>query len=66
MCVEASPRIVGTVSDVARVAGVSRFVTLEDVVAWPPGTLVDVIAQDEYTHDVVVRAHELYVCFDTT
>jgi hypothetical protein len=62
------PRIVGTVAAAARaaVARAAAFSTLEDVVAWPAGTLVDVIAQDELTHDVVVRAADVYVCFDTT
>ena len=30
------------------------------------GELVDVIVQDEFTHDVVVRAAVVNVCFDTT
>jgi hypothetical protein len=43
--------------------------TLEEVLAWAHATggeLVDVIVQDEFTHDVIVRAHEGYACFDTT
>jgi hypothetical protein len=28
--------------------------------------LVDVIVQDEYTHDVVTRAGDVHVVFDTT
>ena len=42
--------------------------TLEDVLAWIAATgaeLVEVIVQDEYTHDVVVRG-EHYVVYDTT
>jgi hypothetical protein len=48
------------------VSTAAAFSTLEDVVAWPAGELVDVIVQDEFTHDVVVRAADVYVCFDTT
>jgi len=57
--------------------------TLEDVLAWAhatDGQLVDVIVQDEYTHDVLVRIplagvrrlHSIsgsnagYIVFDTT
>ena len=63
-----SLRAVGSITAAAcaRLAPVARFATLEDVVAWPAGTLVDVIVQDEFTHDVVVRAVDAYVCFDTT
>jgi hypothetical protein len=45
---------------------------LEGVIHWayrqtPPAEFVDVVIQDEYTHDVVVRAHaELYAVFDAT
>jgi hypothetical protein len=48
--------------------------TLEDVLMWvhaqgAPCEIVDVIVQDEYTHDVVVsgpRTGPAYLCFDTT
>jgi hypothetical protein len=47
--------------------------TLEDVVRWglgsdPPRPIVEVVAQDEYTHDVVVEvsAGDCYAVFDTT
>jgi hypothetical protein len=48
--------------------------TLEDVLAWlhahgPPCEILDVIAQDEFTHDVIVRGPptgSAYLCFDTT
>ena len=47
-----------------------RLDTLEDVLAWCHASghaLVDVIVQDEYTHDVIVRAREpSFVVFDTT
>jgi hypothetical protein len=45
---------------------------LGDVVRWaarrrPPTAIVDVITQDEYTHDVVVPlAAPLHLVFDTT
>jgi len=46
--------------------------TLEDVLAWaraqrPEAEIVDVIVQDEFTHDVIVRAAPpAFLCFDTT
>lgn len=47
--------------------------TLEDVVRWglsqsPPRMVVDVIVQDEYTHDVVVtlRPPDRFLVYDTT
>jgi len=44
--------------------------TLEDVLAWAHasgGALVDVIVQDEYTHDVIVKtATAEYLVFDST
>jgi hypothetical protein len=46
-----------------------RIATLEDVLAWcaaHASDIVDVIVQDEFTHDVVVRTPEGYLCFDTT
>ncbi len=53
-------------------AVVGRHQTLEQVVRWtialpPPGALVEVIVQDEFTHDVVVawRA-SLHLVYDTT
>jgi hypothetical protein len=39
--------------------------TLEDVLA-RGFDIVDVIVQDEYTHDVVARRGETIVVFDTT
>jgi hypothetical protein len=42
---------------------------LEDVLAWTlahQAELVEVIVQDEYTHDVVVRAPNRWLVFDTT
>jgi hypothetical protein len=48
--------------------------TLEEVLAWArahgqPCAVVDVIVQDEFTHDVIVRGPTggpAYLCFDTT
>ncbi len=46
--------------------------TLEAVIRWagaatPPKPIVDVVVQDEYTHDVVVRHEgETHLVFDTT
>ncbi len=55
--------MVGAAHEVALAA---RLDTLEDVVrtGWE---LVDVIVQDEYTHDVIVRGPDGgYLVFDTT
>jgi hypothetical protein len=46
-------------------AWVLRLETLEEVLRRGL-ELVDVIVQDEYTHDVVTRSGEAYVVFDTT
>jgi hypothetical protein len=50
--------------------------TLQDVITWgfactPPCEIVDIVVQDEYCHDVVMRgpvqgAIQRYLCFDTT
>lgn len=43
--------------------------TLEDVLAWlraTGGALLEIVTQDEYTHDVVCRVADGYVVFDTT
>lgn len=46
--------------------------TLGDVLAWarseePPRAVTEIITQDEYTHDVVVKYEEqVYLVFDTT
>ena len=51
----------------ARLALAARADTLEDVLRWS-AHLIDVIVQDEFTHDVIVRepAGRAYVVFDTT
>ena len=49
--------------------GVTQLRTLEDVLAWAfaqQGELVEVIVQDEYTHDVIVRTRDGWQVFDTT
>ena len=45
------------------------FATIEDVLAWARlrgYDLVEVLVQDEYTHDVIVQAGEQFHVFDTT
>jgi hypothetical protein len=48
------------------------FCTLAEVLRWalaktPPAAVAEVIAQDEFTVDVVLRiAENLYLAFDTT
>lgn len=49
---------------------VLRLRTLEELLAWcraHGAELVDVIVQDEFSHDVLVRERAgSYLCFDTT
>jgi hypothetical protein len=43
--------------------------TLEEVLAWSHArgfTLVEIVTQDEYTHDVVIAAPNEHYVFDTT
>ena len=65
-------RPVGPIDDatLARLALAARADTLEEVLRWS-ADIVDVIVQDEYTHDVIVRepaprAPRAFVVFDTT
>ncbi|MGA9768506.1 MAG: hypothetical protein WBV94_05665 [Blastocatellia bacterium] len=50
---------------------VESFRTLEQVMLWafagkPPAQLHEVVTQDEFTHDIVIRAsEELFLVFDT-
>jgi len=46
-------------------ASVARLDTLEDVLhaGWH---VVDVVVQDEFTHDVIVRGPFVHLVFDTT
>ena len=64
-----SVRSVGVI-DAAGFASVERLATLEDVLAWcrgRSGDVVEVIVQDELTHDVIVRASPpAFLVFDTT
>lgn len=39
--------------------------TLEDVLALGH-EIVEIVVQDEYTHDVVTRDHERYIVYDAT
>jgi len=50
---------------------VAALRSLEDVLAWafaqrPPAELLEVIVQDEFTHDVIVQRGTEYLVFDTT
>ncbi|MGE0395492.1 MAG: hypothetical protein AB7T06_02115 [Kofleriaceae bacterium] len=50
-------------------AAATSFDTLEDLVRWPLGMIADVVIQDEFTHDVIVRitSHACaHLVFDTT
>jgi hypothetical protein len=57
---------------IARAAAATRLDTLEHLLQFafaqhPAWELVDVIVQDEYTHDVIVRGPEpAFLVFDTT
>lgn len=50
---------------------VESFRTLEDVMRWafarkPPAQLHEVVTQDEFTHDIVIRvSEEIFLVFDT-
>jgi hypothetical protein len=61
-------RVVGEVAlvEVTRLASASDLATLEDVLRWG-GDVLEVVVQDEFTHDVVVRrGGGAYLVFDTT
>jgi hypothetical protein len=59
-------RVVGNVAAelAAKLVAATKLETLEDVLRWG-GDVADVIVQDEYTHDVVLRA-PAFLVFDTT
>jgi hypothetical protein len=40
--------------------------TLEDVLHWRRAALVEVIVQDELTHDVVFAVDDFFLVYDTT
>lgn len=50
---------------------VESFRTLEDVMVWafarkPPAQLHAVVTQDEFSHDIIIRASpEVFLVFDT-
>ena len=52
------------------ISEVESFRTLEDVMRWafarkPPAQLHEVVTQDEFTHDIVIRASEdVFLVFD--
>jgi len=56
----------------ARAAAATRLETLEDLLGFafaqrPPWELAEVIVQDEFTHDVIVREPgPAFLVFDTT
>jgi hypothetical protein len=62
-------RAVGDIPDhvLARHDPATRLDTLEDVLRWG-GHVLEVVVQDEYNHDVVVRGHgdDGFLVFDTT
>lgn len=60
-------RSVGVIdaATLARLAPATGFDALEDVLRWTHD-LVEIVVQDEFTHDVVMRATPAYLCFDTT
>jgi hypothetical protein len=49
----------------ASLAWISKLETLEDVLRRGL-SILDVVVQDEYTHDIVTRVGERYVVFDAT
>ncbi|MES2639602.1 MAG: hypothetical protein V4850_08950 [Myxococcota bacterium] len=64
-------RVVGTLSvaQVSAVAEAAAHVTLEKAVRWVAprgGDIVDIVVQDEFTHDVVVGVAGVFLVYDTT
>ena len=44
-----------------------KLATLEEVLRWGGAALVEIITQDEYTHDVVLRWDDgVFLVYDTT
>ena len=58
-------RVMGAVTVGAGLQAATKLDTLEEVLHWG-GDVLEVVVQDEYTHDVIVRAHETILVFDTT
>ncbi len=64
-------RVVGGAAAAPALAAATALDTLEAVLAWareqqPPYPLVDVVVQDELTHDVIVAGGPAYLVFDST
>jgi hypothetical protein len=60
-------RVVGSIepAELVKVAGVSRLASLEELVR-SNAAVIDVIVQDEYTHDVVAICNGVVIVLDTT
>ncbi|HEY0251979.1 MAG TPA: hypothetical protein VGC41_10655 [Kofleriaceae bacterium] len=60
-------RTVGAIDPqaLARLGLAETFRSLEDLLAWNHD-LVEIVVQDEFTHDVVLRAAAAFLVFDTT
>jgi len=60
-------RVVGDVAPeiLARLASAAKLVSLAELVPWG-GDIVDVVTQDEYTHDVIAARAGGFLVFDTT
>jgi hypothetical protein len=57
--------------DPAILDGARALGTLEQVVRWafaqrPARTIVEVVTQDEFTHDVILEGADGWLVFDTT
>ena len=64
-------RTIGTVpaETLAALAAAAGHRTLEQVVGWVAprgGDIVDIVVQDEFTHDVVVGVAGVWLVYDTT
>ena len=72
MTLRASLRAVGSARPPDGVSAVVELDTLEEILGWchaqrPPCDVLEVIVQDELTHDVIVRGPAaVFLCFDTT
>ncbi len=63
-------RTIGSVpAELLASLGGARLPTLEKVVRWVAplgGDVVDIVIQDEFTHDVVVEVGGAFLVYDTT
>jgi hypothetical protein len=58
-------RVVGEIAREAHEPA-TKLDTLEDILHWG-GHVLEVVVQDEYNHDVIVRGHaDGFLVFDTT